>query len=500
MNNLYWIRDKDGKRIKFKMNWLQEYLYQNMWYMSIVLKARQMGVTTFFSILFLDDVLFTPNQTATIIAHKVKDAQRIFRDKIKYAFDNLPDWIKSQYDVNTDNKDELVFSPKGSGGKDSSSISVSTSVRSTTVQRLHISEFAWLCRFYPEKAEEIVTGAINAVASGQMITIESTAKGNDGYFYDYVQKALDMERQKKKLSVLDFRLFFFPWWKCDDYRLDTDQVVTDEMAKYFSNLQTAENIVLDKEQMNWYIAKRRQLVTDSGRTDDFMFSEYPSTVREAFASSIDGAYYATQMAKVRVEGRIGIYPWVPTRPVDTWWDLGYNDMTSIIFTQNIGDTTRVIDYHEDSGESLVHYYKVLKDKPYIYGRHYGPHDLEQHELGTGKTRLESARLVGLNFSVAPKLSIQDGIEQSRIILNRCYFNEAKTSRLVACLDNYRKEWDDKRGTYKDRPLHDEYSHGADAFRTMSVSIKLHEEAGMFTGGGVVTTVPQHGKTDPLRHL
>jgi hypothetical protein len=275
LNNLYSIKDKQGRRVQFRFNWAQEFLYRGLWFLSVVLKVRQLGITTFFCILYLDDTLFSKNKTSAIIAHKLTDAQKIFREKIKFAWDNLPEWLKDQYEVGTETKNELVFSLKGTGGKDASSISVSTSVRSGTVQNLHISELGYICRHYPEKAEEIKTGALNAVEAGQMISIESTADGREGDFYDTCMRALESQKLARPLSKLDFKFFFFPWWKHPEYMLDEPVIITKELEAYFDELQVKIAYALTNQQKWWYAAKQRLL-------DEKIFSEYPSTVEEAF--------------------------------------------------------------------------------------------------------------------------------------------------------------------------------------------------------------------------
>ena len=163
LNNLYWIRDEKGRRIKFKLNWAQELLLENLWYLNIILKARQLGVTSFFCILYLDDVVFK-GLDAGLIAHTLADASKIFDTKVKYAWDNLPETIKSQYELNTDNARELKFRI----GKKESSFYVGTSLRSQTCQRLHISEMGTIDQRNPGKSEEIKSGALNTVHVGQI--------------------------------------------------------------------------------------------------------------------------------------------------------------------------------------------------------------------------------------------------------------------------------------------------------------------------------------------
>ena len=456
VSNLYYVKDKKGNKVKFKPNFAQKMLLDNMWFFSIILKARQLGVTTFFCIVFLDQVLFNSNKTAGIIAHKDRDAKKIFKDKIKFAWDNLnPDLQAQLGPPNTDSAGELGF-PNGS------SIFVSTSTRGGTIQYLHISEFGYICAHYPQKAEEIVTGSINSVEQGQIVTIESTAEGRSGYFYDFCEEAQKLEHVARELSPLEFRFFFFPWWKNPEYRLEGNPTITSEYKEYFAMLATKHGIVLEREQKNWYMAKKNI-------NGEKMFAEYPSIPEEAFHASIQGAYYANEMMKVHEQQRIRNVPYDSSLPVDTWWDLGMNDKNVIVFSQAVGNEIRIIDYYENSGEGLAHYVKILQERNYVYGKHTFPHDINVKELGTGQSRYKT--LLDLNLrnirTVERTKSVVDDIEAVRKLFSRFYFDEEKTKKLTVALEAYRKQWNDKTGEFTNSPVHDQHSHACDAMRTLA---------------------------------
>jgi len=203
-----------------------------------------------------------------------------------------------------------------------------------------------------------------------------------------------------------------------------------------------------------------------------MLREFPSTPEEAWQSTVDGAYYAKHITQARIEKRIGHIPYDRTVPVFTAWDLGFNDSTAIWFFQMVGKEIHIIDYIEGSGESLVYWLGIVKEKPYIYEKHFGPHDLEAHEYSSGLTRAASARKMGISFTVAPRTGIIEGIDQARNIFNRCWFDEQKCSQGIRALENYKKEWNERTGTWNSQPKHDWSSHCADAFRTLAVSINM----------------------------
>jgi phage terminase large subunit len=203
----------------------------------------------------------------------------------------------------------------------------------------------------------------------------------------------------------------------------------------------------------------------SGMSEEMIQQEFYCS----FTAGIQGAYYTDQIKKAEEEGRITNIPVEPA-PVHTFWDLGMNDATSIWFTQFIGKEIRIIDYLEESGESLEYYVKQLQEKGYNYGTHYLPHDVEVRELGTGVSRLETFKSLGLrDIQVVPQLGIQEGINAVRTFFNKFWFDREKTSVGLRALKSYHKEYDEKRKTFKNHPHHDWSSNAADAIRYLAVS-------------------------------
>ena len=191
----------------------------------------------------------------------------------------------------------------------------------------------------------------------------------------------------------------------------------------------------------------------------------------SFDAPLVGSYYGSLMAKALAEERIKNVPYEPRLEVHTSWDLGMGDSTAIIWFQQFGNEYRIIDYYENQGEGIPHYVKIVREKDYIYGRHIAPHDIRVREMGTGKSRYEVARDLGIRFDVCPNIQVDDGIEAVRSIIPRCYFDEKKCSILVEALRQYRKDYDEKNKVYKNRPLHDWSSHGADAFRYLALGTR-----------------------------
>ena len=195
----------------------------------------------------------------------------------------------------------------------------------------------------------------------------------------------------------------------------------------------------------------------------------------SFTLGVEGAYYAKYIDNLKLREQIGKVTWEPGKKVHTAWDLGVRDSTVIIFLQLIGNAIHIIDYYEKNKEGLEHYIKVLNSKPYTYGKHIAPNDIMVKEFTTGMTRIEKARALGINFIVAPSVSIMDGIEAVRTTLPKVYMDEIVCAPLVKHLENYRQEFDEKRKVYMNNPWHDSHSHAADAMRYLCLSLNLLQD-------------------------
>lgn len=478
LNNLYYIKDENGNKVLFRpeMRSAQKALHDGFWYFTIVPKARQLGITTYFAILYLDAILFSENKTAGIIAHRQEDMKKIFRSKIKFAWENMHPWIRHYLgEPNTNSAYELAWDGEGQNG---GTIFVSMTTRSGTIQYLHISEFGYICQKFPEKAEEIVSGAINSVNPGNVVSIESTAAGKEGRFYEFCMDAERTRKERRPLTQMDFKIFFFPWYIEGKYKLKGQVNITKEMDDYFKMLETKHGVKLTQEQKNWYVKKKAVM-------KDKMFQEYPSTLDECFQTSVEGAYYKNEMARVYIENRIKHLAHDPMVEVDTWWDLGMNDFTVILLTQTVGGQIRFIDMYWNHGMPLSHYYDWLKDRKettgYRYRSHNFPHDIEVKELNTGLSRKTTLYNLGLrNMKVGTKVGIAEGIDRVRQLFSRFWFDEERCQKLHEALFNYRREFDDKLGTFKDKPRHDDNSHFADPVRLLGELWR--DEAPLLEGG------------------
>jgi hypothetical protein len=189
----------------------------------------------------------------------------------------------------------------------------------------------------------------------------------------------------------------------------------------------------------------------------------------SFDIGMEGAFYTEELQFAEDQGHIGEYPWNPNKPVDTWWDIGIRDNTSIIFTQDHpSGVPIIIDHVSARNKGLPDWNREINSLPYNYRNHNGPHDLEVRDWTTQATRLDVAANLGLHFDLVAKIAVQDGIDMARAMIRRCYWDKDKTQSLRDNLAYYHREWDDKRNIFKDKPEHDHSSHDADAFRYLSV--------------------------------
>ena len=247
---------------------------------------------------------------------------------------------------------------------------------------------------------------------------------------------------------------------------------------FFDILQQAkEQTEEGSEQWYWKIAKAsetkvvKELELDAARVQ-MTPEQYEQEYECSFTAAIIGAYYGKLLAALDDDNRITRVPYDPGLPVHTAWDLGINDSTAIWFAQVYrGGAVNVIDYYENSGVGLDHYAEVLRKKDYHWGDHLAPHDIEVRELGSGKSRLETAFGLGIRFKVIPKMKIADGINAARMLIPKCYFDREKCAEGLEMLRQYRQEWDDRKRMFRDQPRHDFTSHSADAFRYLALGLE-----------------------------
>jgi hypothetical protein len=461
LHNLYWITDKAGQVVKFKPNAEQLEFLEALHYRNVILKARQLGFSTLIQLLGLDTAVFTSNIRAGVIADTQPNAEIIFRDKIRFAYDRLPDGIKEARSATTDSSTELLLS-------NNSSVRVGVSMRSGTLQFLHVSEFGKICAKSPDRAREVVTGAIPALSADGFLFIESTAEGREGKFYEMCEQS--RKRVGQRHQPIEEKFFFFPWWRRAEYEVDpAGVVISPKMTDYFNEIERKAPCTLPPRKRAWYVLTHTRLGADMKR-------EYPSTADEAFEASNEGAYFREQFNRMRLERRICRVPYEPSVPVSTFWDLGANDTTAIWWHQLVGPEHRFLRFYEANGRTLDHFVGILNETGYNYGKHWLPHDGEHKRLQTGfmnrsiKEMLEDLNV--RNVEIVPRIdNVMTGINQTRQAMSSAYFDSELCKEGLDHVEKYSKTWNKQAGCWTDEPKHDIHSNAADALRQWGQKFK-----------------------------
>ena len=271
----------------------------------------------------------------------------------------------------------------------------------------------------PQLISEVITPALSD-RKGFMVLC-GTPKGMANLFYDYYQKAQSD-----------------PKW-------------------FLHVAKVSDTGIIDKEELASALA-----VMGS--------QKYSQEFECSFIGNVVGSIFGDIIASLEDKKQITRVPVNPAYPVNTAWDLGYNDKTAIIFFQQVGHQIHIVDYYENSNEAFPHYAKVLKEKDYIFEHHYGPHDLEQTEFGSGKTKREVAYQMGIRFRVVQKLPVEEGIHAVKMLLPRCLIDVDNCSKLINALRHYHRKYNDRERIYSAKPVHSWASHACDAMRYLSVGL------------------------------
>lgn len=471
---LYYIENKQARVVPFVPNEDQLFLNENLHHFNVIPKARQRGFTTDIDLFILDQAMWNDNTSAWIIAHTLDDAYKIFEKKIKFPYENYgwPDTeenkdfhilgkqIKEQISIVKSNESTIKFS-------NWSTIYVSTSFRSGTLQFLHISEFWKIASKYPEKAQEIISGAMEAVWEWGVIFIESTAEGKND-FYFIVKEAKDLQDQGKPLNHLEPKLFFVPWWKDETYVLEDEfLVLTNETLKYFEKLKIDHKIVCTENQMKWWQAKKTRLKGKMSR-------EYPSFLEEAFEVIVEWAYYKKQIEQLYKDSRLCKVPYDPAYPAYMATDLGISDAMDCIFFQVVWKELRTIDWFRGSNYSVKSLHTIKLSKlDYKLAYVFTPHDWAKRSQNDWVSTTDYFKELGYKT----KQLTRDNRIMDRINLVRDKFIHLNVDSSLECLiwpkkvpmklldllAQYREKIDPISGLGLWIPLHNhESSHTADA--------------------------------------
>jgi len=495
LQNLYTIKDARGRLVKFTPNQAQRHYYGRQHYCNHILKARKLGFSTWNMMDALDAMLHVPGSTVGVIDYSLPDAKKKL-NMIRIAYDNLSNEILHGPQIAAigraiQKKIPMNFAMTEIKFANGSGAYAGTSLRGDTPTRLYISELGKTSIFAPSKAEEIKSGALNAITPGNLVTIESTHEGGKlGLHYELLQAA--MENDPAKLSPIDFRFHFYPWYLDHVYQIHDGEPLREKTIEYFAKIdpQLPEFSArhdfpfrpLTHAQKRWYCAKEKQ-------QRHSMFKEFPTLPGEAFQAAGDNAIYGTWMMDIHAENRLLDFAPNPSRPLYTFWDIGVSDFTSIWLLQLDGPRVLWLNWYENAGLSGGHYADIIRQWEGHYNRpinsHFLPHDAATRDKFSAKTYVTSLQEAGLkNIVVVPRTPDKwHGINQVRDLLPNSYFHKTHTNIKrhkdgkdypsgFECLEGY------SRGISRDGLLviesvvHDHFSHTADAARTFGEAYRL----------------------------
>ena len=434
---------------------MQWQVYRQMHTRNLILKARQLGMSTFAVVYLLDEALFNENLSAGIVSYSLEHAQHIFKRIIGHALDNLPAWVLPITGVVQRSAREITFA-------NGSFLRVDTTLRGGAYQLVLVSEFGKTCARNPVKAEEVITGTLNTLSKNSKCIIESTGEGNEGFFADMVNQA--HTRGNDHLSPLQYRSFFFPWMDEPTYTMDQSVTYGVELTDYFTKIEKDTGRLITQGQRYWY-AHQKSIQGEK------MKQEFPSTIAEAFVSSSDAYYFQQCIEKAYQSNRCLQTPlYDAIEHVYVAMDIGVNDLTVMSFFQIVHGEIRFIDYYEDKNKGVDFYARyLLQDKKYLYHTIFLPHDAAHRDGIVVENTYERdfRRLfsgTATKFVVLKRTDKNLNISNAKLKFERCVFNLNRVKPFLDQISKYRKKWSEQYGKYLDEPYHDTSSNYADCFQ------------------------------------
>ena len=443
LNNLYYITDKEGRRVRFEMNAAQLALFAGMHTQNVILKARQRGFTTFIQLFMLDACVFNSDIRAGTIAHTLADAQVIFRDKVGFPTTICP----------------TASRPRAGGQRQRQR---APAVQQFRHPRRHVAALRHAAISARLRIRQDLRQVFRQGARGAHRRAQHRGQGSDRVRREHrrgpgrpllraVPGRAEPRQYRRGVDADGFQVSLLAMARRPPlHPRSGERGNPPSFDAYFAKLARL-GIALTPAQRAWYVKKAEQQQGDMTR-------EFPSTPDEAFEAAIEGAYYSEQLMRMELDRRLTPIPIDPAIPVLTAWDLGFNDANTIWFIQFAGLEIRFVDYYEASGHGLEHYVGELKARRerhgYTFGEHFFPHDVNTSELSNGRSRFDTLVGLGVVPTPVPRVrNINDGINAARRLFARAVIDPVRCERGLRALRNYRREWDEERATFRDRPLH-----------------------------------------------
>jgi hypothetical protein len=486
--NVYTCTNQNGQQVPFIPTPEQRVViwcvHARGWRRILIPKARQLGMSLVLCLIGLDIVAWNNGLKAALVDKSADDAKKKLREKVKLAWDALDPALRGSLQT-TFTTGTATFGE----GIDASTYEADVSFRGGTVQFLHISEWGEIQMKQRERSREIRDGSLPAAerAEDGIIAIETTWHGGlDGELGPYVREALDTPEDQK--GPRSWRILFFPWWSSPGYASDYGYQDPDS-RRYFEKLQADHGVVLTEQQRFWYSSERRT------RGNRAMRSQFPSTMEECWESMPEGVIYGPFLERVRSEGRIRSFLTDNRHPVHTFWDLGHPLNTVCWLAQITPSEIRVLDVMMDQDITLEQRAAILGAKGWIYGSHFLPHDAgirQTSGLCQADDFRRAFRSIGGIVRIVPRVAdVWHGINSLRSIFPRLVFRDPDCRPGIEHLSRYHAITETSTGIARDEPVHDRYSHAADALRQLAQAVDGHLIEG---GHSVAPEIRRHHTT------
>lgn len=458
----YRIKDKSGRVVPFFPRLVQLRLFDMLLRRKVLRvvapKSRKLGFSTAFLLFVLDCMMMQDGQAAAIIDQTQDDAKFKLHNIFGFAYDNIPDFMRVGLGRVTDQSGLQAFA-------NGSLIRAGVSSRGATPQFLHISEWGRIAHAAPLRSNEIKTGALQSLPDTGVVLNESTGMGKNNDFHSCVLQAQEIPEAEK--TPLDWRLCFSAWWEEPTNAISDASPgrVTKATHEYLDYIERRIGRLLTPAQRVWYQVRG---VEEAGI---YRFREQPSLIEEVFEAPVEGSVYGPILARIRANGQIGSFAVDASYPIYTAWDIGVRDSTIIWWFQVVGNRVVFLRHISLVGATAAVAAQVVRDAGFVVSKHFLPHDAGHRLFGSGAKGNQVPTIEGeLNragvantelLTCTPDMMV--GINQSRSLLERCWFDKEGCADGLSFLGTYHVGNDG-------RPVHDESSHTADAFRYVSEAI------------------------------
>lgn len=463
VRNIYTITDKSGRVIPFKPNWVQEQILEAIYVRGcrrlVVPKSRRHGVSTLFEIVGFDYCYFGEHIQMSIIDLTHKNASDKLTKITRFVWENIDPDIKEKLVADSSNVIEFA---------NGSTINAGKQARGGQNQILHISEWGPIAHKDPERSQEIKTGALPSADEG-IIWVESTFMGGKGGdFYEVIVRAQQTPDEQR--TAKDFTLLFFGWWQDPRNSLEGKaEWISPKIVKYLDGIEAKLSIKLTVGQRLWYFKTSQE-------QGIFMWREYPSTLEEAVNAPVEGSIYGEIMSEIRGAGHIQAFSRDRGAPVFACWDLGFNDSMTVWLLQMVGRDVMVLWERTARHETMAIMHTEIERTTIPVMGHFLPHDGAHGNVVSGrvspKVALEKAGAI--NVVVVPRVqNIWTGINLTRDVIARCWFNEPACTYGISALEAYHTKDETTNGVTSKDPVHDWSSHPSSALRTFAEAMELN---------------------------